>query len=131
VRTVAAEISGTYALGHRKVLETVADLGDEQMRWRPSRSNSIAFNLWHIARWADHMQSVLPTITPRIREDLRESTEIWHRERLASKWGLAPRLGHAETRMGMDEGDSATLDLPERRRSSRMRDRASRRPTPP
>ena len=113
MRSVAEEIAHIYALGHRNVLEAVQDLHEDQMRWRPPRTNSIAFNLWHIARWADHMQWVVGSLTPGLRARLGTSGEIWTREALAAKWGFpAGRLGSVETGMGMDEDASAALALP-------------------
>jgi hypothetical protein len=110
---VAREIADVYSLGHRNVLGAVSDLSEDQMRWRPARGNSIAFNLWHIARWADHMQAVVGTITPGLRDRLGKSTQIWFRDGLSAKWGFpADRLGAAETGMGMDEEASAELPLP-------------------
>lgn len=114
VSSVADVIADMYALGHRNVLEAVAELGEDQMRWRPPRTNSIAFNLWHIARWADHMQLVVGALTPGLRERLgRTSSEIWTRDALSAKWGFPTgRLGSGETGMGMDEDASAELPLP-------------------
>jgi DinB family protein len=113
VSVVADEISGIYALGHRNVLDAVKELDEDQIRWRPPRSNSIAFNLWHIARWADHMQSVVGALTPGLRERLGSAEEIWTNEALSERWGLpAGGLGAAETGMGMDEEASAELPLP-------------------
>jgi len=113
MNAVADEIADIYALGHRNVLDAVKELGEDQMRWRPPRSNSIAFNLWHIARWADHMQSVVGALTPGLRERLGPSPQIWTREALSAKWGFpAGGLGSAETGMGMDEEASAELPLP-------------------
>jgi hypothetical protein len=111
--SVADAIADIYSLGHRNALEAVTELSEDQMRWRPPRSNSIAFNLWHIARWADHMQSVVGGLTPGLRERLGTSGEVWAREGLSAKWGLpAHALGAAETGMGMDEVASAELPLP-------------------
>lgn len=113
MRSVADVIADMYALGHRNVLDAVNELAEDQMRWRPPRSNSIAFNLWHIARWADHMQSVVGSLTPGLRERLGPSDEIWRREALSAKWGFpSGGLGSAETGMGMDEDASAELPLP-------------------
>jgi hypothetical protein len=113
VSAVAEEIADIYSLGHRNVLHAVSGLSEDQLRWRPQRGNSIAFNLWHIARWADHMQSVVGALTPALRERLGISSEIWTREGLSAKWGFpAGRLGSAETGMGMDEDTSAELPLP-------------------
>ena len=111
--TVASEIAEFYSLGHRNVLQAVIELSEDQIRWRPPRGNSIAFNLWHIARWADHMQSVVGTITPGLRDRVGASPQIWSRDGLCQKWGFPERgLGAGETGMGMDEGTSAELPLP-------------------
>jgi DinB family protein len=113
VRSITEEIAHIYALGHRNVLDAVQELDEDQMRWRPPRSNSIAFNLWHIARWADHMQWVVGSLTPGLRARLGTSGEIWTREALAAKWRFpAGSLGSVETGMGMDEDASAELPLP-------------------
>jgi hypothetical protein len=110
---VSDAIADIYSLGHRNALQAVTELNEDQMRWRPPRSNSIAFNLWHIARWADHMQSVLSTMTPGLRERIGTSQEIWIRDESSAKWGFSGReLGAVETGMGMDEEVSAELPLP-------------------
>jgi DinB family protein len=110
---VSDAIADLYALGHRNIVDVVNDLSEDQMRWRPARSNSVAFNLWHIARWADHMQAVVGALTPRLRERLGASPEIWARDALSAKWGLPTHgLGSAETGMGMDDDASAELSLP-------------------
>ena len=102
-----------YALNHRNALAAVVDLDEDQLRWRPPRSNSVAFNLWHIARWADHLQCILSTMTPALRQRIGATPELWTRGGLAAKWGLAAtELGNVQTGMGMDEDTSARLVLP-------------------
>ena len=49
---IAATLARGHALNHKNALEAVGALDDLQLRWRPARSNSIGFNLWHMARWA-------------------------------------------------------------------------------
>lgn len=40
-----------FRLGHRRILAAVADLTEDQLRWKPTpTAHSIAFNLWHLAR---------------------------------------------------------------------------------
>ncbi len=44
----------TYCDRHRKLLAFVEEMTDAQLRWLPQPcGNSIAFNLWHLARCAD------------------------------------------------------------------------------
>jgi hypothetical protein len=111
--TMAETLARTYALNHRNALQAVGDLGEDQLYWRPPRSNTIAFNIWHMARWADHLQSILSTMTPALRERMDATDELWTRGRLAEKWGLPTTdLGSVQTGMGMDEDVSASLVLP-------------------
>jgi hypothetical protein len=112
--TVMADaLAHIYTLNHRNALEAVADLDEDKLRWRPPRSNSVAFNLWHIARWADHFQSILSTMTPTLRERIGATPELWTRAGYAAKWGFPQDgLGTVQTGMGMDEDASAKLALP-------------------
>ena len=110
---VAETLARVYGLNHKNALEAVAALDDAQLRARPSRSNSIAFNFWHIARWADHLGSILSTMTPDLRQRLGASSEVWTREGIARRWRFpTDGLGNVETGMGMDEDRSAALPLP-------------------
>jgi hypothetical protein len=111
--TMAQTLARIYALNHRNALESVDELDDDQLRWRPPRTNSVAFNLWHIARWADHLQSILSTMTPLLRQRIGARQELWSSGGYAGRWRLpASELGNVETGMGMDEDASAKLALP-------------------
>jgi hypothetical protein len=110
---MAETLARIYTLNHRNALESVADLDEDQLRWRPPRSNSVAFNLWHIARWADHLQSILSTMTPALRQRIAATPEVWTRGGLVTRWRLpVAELGNVQTGMGMDEDTSAKLALP-------------------
>jgi len=110
---VADGLAHIYTLNHRNALEAVADLDEDKLRWRPPRSNSVAFNVWHIARWADHFQSILSTMTPALRDRIGATPELWTRAGVAAKWGFPESgLGTVQTGMGMDEDASAKLALP-------------------
>lgn len=110
---IAESLARAYALNHRNALEAVAELDDDQLRWRPPRSNSVAFNLWHMARWADHLQSILSAMTPALRERIGVKPEVWARANVAASWGFpTASLGTVETGMGMDEDASARLAIP-------------------
>lgn len=88
----------------------------DQFIWKPNQGvNSIAFHLWHMARWADHLQSRLPQMTQGLHEALGDRSEIWKLERLAERWGFpADLLGHDETGMLMDDAQAALLPLPDK-----------------
>jgi len=111
--TMAEALAHIYTLNHRNAIEAVAGLDEDKLRWRPPRSNSVGFNLWHIARWADHLQSIPSTMTPPLRERIGATPELWTRAGFAARWGFVESsLGTVQTGMGMDEDASAKLDLP-------------------
>ncbi len=100
-----------YRRTHERVLALVDDLSDEQLAWRHTAVHSIAWNLWHLARWADHLQERIPHMTAELGRRLGMSRQVWEAEGLAARWGFTPAaLGHAETGMLMD--DEAVLSLP-------------------
>jgi hypothetical protein len=104
----------TYCDRHRKLLAFVEKMTDTQLRWLPQiYGNSIAFNLWHLARWADGMQVIFPGMTPELKRRLGERVQIWNSEELAAKWGFqSSQLGFAETGMEMSDGEARRLNFP-------------------
>jgi DinB family protein len=85
------------------VLKVVDALSDEQLAWRPApRAHSMGWTLWHIARCADKFAA-----------QADGSAEIWVREGLAAKWGLAEALlGSNGVGTGVDDETAATLRPP-------------------
>ena len=85
------------------VLKVVDGLSDEQLAWRPTpRAHSMAWTLWHLARCADKFAA-----------QVGNREEIWTREGLAAKWGLAEILfGSNGLGTGVDDEIAATLRPP-------------------
>jgi hypothetical protein len=82
-----------YKVNHKLILGLVESLTDEQLLWKPAGyNNSIAFNLWHIARWSDNLIAEVLKEFPQLGLDLGQAAEIWEQDSLAEKWGLPPVL---------------------------------------
>lgn len=115
---ISAVVQYRVRQAHMFTLKLAEDLSDEQLRWSPGAlAPSIAFHLWHTARWADLLQAWMREMTDALKERLGPGGEIWEAERLAEQWGLdASALGHASTGMGMDDDASAALPLPPKER---------------
>ena len=111
--TPLGQIKDWFMLAHQEVCVLVGTISDEKIAWRPDRSaTSIAFNVWHLARWADFVQSNLRTNTAGLRQRLEPRDEIWASEQLASAWGLdQTNLGEVDAGTGMEER-AAELHLP-------------------
>lgn len=111
-RGVSYHVSRVYSRTLRDLLRSVDTLTEEQLRHRPAHTNSIAFNVWHLARWADHLASILSEMSPALRERLGSTPEIWAAERLQARWGFPAELGQAQTGMELDAAVSAALPMP-------------------
>jgi DinB superfamily len=125
--TLALNLVTSYATrrSHEAVLRLVADLSDEQLT-EPSSpiSPSIGFHVWHLARWADLLQSRMPGMTEELGKKLGETQQLWDAEGVAEQWGFAGiDLGGDATGMGMDDNVAAALPLPA---GERLRDYARR-----
>ena len=105
----AALTIATYHLTHRRILDMAEKLTEAQLGWQAvPGSQTIAFHLWHISRWADHFQAAVPGMTPELGQRLGPGQQIWEVEDLATHWGFEPaQLGYAATGMQMP-GDIAT-----------------------
>jgi len=102
--TPLVAILNYYREANADLLKTVSDLSDEQITWQPHPAcNSVAFLLWHIARWEDHMQATVPGMTDELSRRLPPSRQIWERDELATKWKFDKlQLGELELGTGFD-----------------------------
>jgi uncharacterized damage-inducible protein DinB len=106
--TPLVSIMNYYREANTDVLKTIVALSDGQIAWQPHPAcNSIAFLLWHIARWEDHMQATVPGMTEELSRRLPPGQQIWERDQLAAKWGFASaQLGELELGTGFDRNVS-------------------------
>jgi hypothetical protein len=97
-----------YKVNHKLILGLAESLNDDQLNWRPAdgHTNSIGFNLWHIARWADNLVAGILQDFPELTAELGAANEIWVQESLAAHWGLPPVLYPGGTGLGDDEAES-------------------------
>jgi hypothetical protein len=100
------------AFVHTSFLEALDDLDDHLFRSRPgAKAPSIAFHLWHTARWADALQARLGSFAPDLGR-LAGREQLWDERALVRGWGLGDSLGKMATGMGLDDDASAALPLP-------------------
>ena len=100
---------------HASALDVVANIPDDEFKCSRSGAPSIEFHLWHIARWADLLQSRLSAMTPEMTRRLGERRQIWDSGGYAEKWGfMAEQLGYEATGMRMLDDDAVDLPFPDR-----------------
>jgi len=114
--TPLAAIMNYYRNANADVLKKVNDLSNEQLAWRPHPAcNSVAFLLWHIARWEDHMQATVPGMTDELSRRLSPSQQIWERDQVSKKWGFAElQLGELDLGTGFDRNVSDEPPWPQK-----------------
>jgi hypothetical protein len=98
-----SELRREVADANARLIEAVSGLDEAQLHRRPGGTlPSIAFHLWHTARWADY--------------DAHEGVperQLWSTAGYAERWRLE-RLerSDAETGTGLVDDDAAALNLP-------------------
>ena len=114
--TPLTSIMNNYRDTNALILKTIGDLSNDQFIWQPHPScNSIAFILWHIARWEDHMQATIPGMTEELARRLPHGQQIWERDQLAAKWGFdSTQLGELELGTGFDSDASSEPPWPKK-----------------
>jgi hypothetical protein len=112
---VAEWLAFHYRRTHARFLKAIEELSDADLHRQWPHANSIGFDAWHCARWADHLQMLIPKMTPTLRRRVGPREQIWVRDGLLREWGYPDAgLGQAETGMGMDEALASVLPLPEK-----------------
>jgi DinB superfamily len=104
---------------HELIVKVTWALSDPQLAQRPAHvaasvCPSIAWHLWHIARWADLLQASLPGMAATSERPRGPGRQVWEVEDLAARWGLVPSRGYRDTGMGLDDDESARLRLPDK-----------------
>jgi hypothetical protein len=103
----------SYQRSPREIVAICRSLDEATLRRHVPGTNLIAHDLWHTARWADHLQSIISEMSPELTARLGVRPEIWAAEDLKVAWGMAALdLGHADTGMGMDPELAVTMPLP-------------------
>ena len=85
------------------VLKAVEELDEDQLRWRPEHGpQSIAWHVWHMARWDDYMLERLG------------GEGVWEPEGVQSRWGWPEgiELGEEEAGTGLDDNLAEALSFP-------------------
>ena len=99
----------------RNLVAAVSATDRAVLHRRPGpRAPSIAFHGWHMARWADRYQSVLPAWLAGP-SDGEAAPEIWIADDVVGRWGLVgvDTGDFGGTGAGLDDEASAALPLPD------------------
>lgn len=101
-----------YRLAHERLLKAAEELSPEQFAWSAGASlHSVAWQLWHAARWDDVIASYFHRAMAR-----EPRAQVWDRESLADRWSLASgSMGRRDTGTGMLDETAEEIRFPDQK----------------
>jgi hypothetical protein len=111
-RSLGETLLRIYKLTHQRLLNAADELSPEQFPWSAGPSlHSVAWQLWHAARWDDVFASYFHRALAR---DPR--AQVWERESLAARWSLAPEsIGRRDTGTEMSDEAAEEMRFPDQK----------------
>jgi len=111
-RSLGETLLRSYELAHERLLTAAAALSPEQFSWSAGPSlHSVAWQLWHAARWDDVFASYLHKA---LAKDPR--AQVWEREALADRWSLGSgALGRRDTGTEMSDEAAEEIRFPDQK----------------
>jgi hypothetical protein len=103
-----------YLTNHARLETMLERVTEAQLMWQPTPHGlPMAFHVWHMARWADHLAASVPGYTRVLGERLGPGGQIWVAENIGAEWGWpVDALGFAATGMQMSELVASELVFP-------------------
>jgi DinB superfamily len=101
-----------YKLTHERLLKAAEELSAEHFVWSAGPSlHSVAWQLWHAARWDDVIASYFHRSLAR---DPR--AQVWDRESMAERWSLpAESMGRRDTGTQMSDETAEQMRFPDQK----------------
>src|SRR6266566_4597730 len=111
-RSLSESLLRSYRIAHARLLTAAEGLSPEQFGWSGGPSlHSVAWQLWHAARWDDIFASYLHRVFAR---DPR--AQVWERESLADRWSLAHgSMGRRDTGTEMSDETAEEIRFPDQK----------------
>jgi len=100
-----------YKLAHERLLKQADETPSGQFAWSAGSSlHSVAWQLWHAARWDDVIASFFHRT---LKQEPR--TQVWERESLVDRWSLTPdSMGLRNTGTKMSDEAAEAMRFPEK-----------------
>ncbi len=107
-------LTKNYAIAHERILKVAEDLSEEQFGRRLSPAvHSIAWQVWHIARWDDRFAEILLEKLPELAETHGPPRQVWNVESLGEAWDLpVGAMGRRDTGTLMEDDAADQVTLP-------------------
>ena len=105
-----------YGIAHGRVIESAERTDAGQFgKSLGTRVHSVAWHVWHIARWDDRFAEIMIEKTPELERQFGRPGQVWIAESLAKHWDLPiGQMGRRDTGTGMDDEAADALRLPDK-----------------
>lgn len=113
MRLSPAEIAlSRLARTHQQFLDIIVEVNDDMASvWDPPTAPSIKWHMWHMARWADYVQSLFAPVTAGEADHSNHGNQLWEALGIADDWGFDDQsLG--TWGVGSQLSDEEAQDLP-------------------
>jgi hypothetical protein len=109
-------LAKNYVIAHGRVIESAERTDERQFgKSMGTRVHSVAWQVWHIARWDDRFAEIILEKTPDLARRFGPPGQIWAAESLAKQWSLPiGHMGRRDTGTDMDDESAEALRLPEK-----------------
>lgn len=115
MRLSPAEISlSRLTRTHQQFLDIIVEVSDEMASaWDPPTAPSIKWHMWHMARWADYVQSLFAPVTAGEADHSNHGNQLWDALGIADDWGFDERsLGTWGVGSQLSDDEARNLPLP-------------------
>ena len=108
-RSLTQTLSRSFRLAHERLLTAAEAMSPEPFAWSAGPSlHSVAWQLWHAARWDDVFASYFHKA---LAQDPR--AQLWEREALADRWSLTSgSMGRRDTGTEMSDEAADAMRFP-------------------
>ncbi len=110
-RSLKDSLLRSFRLAHERILKAAEEMTPEHVVWSAGPSlHSVAWQLWHAARWDDVLGSYLHRALAQ-----EPRTQVWERESLAEHWSLpGGSMGRRDTGTEMSDKAAEQLRFPDK-----------------
>lgn len=100
---------------HQQILDGAGEMSDAQAStWPQLTAPSVKWHLWHMARWADFVQSILAPVTGGESNHSNVGQQLWDDLGIPDDWGFGERpLGTWGVGTQIPDEESRDLPLPD------------------
>ncbi|HKW08138.1 MAG TPA: DinB family protein [Candidatus Dormibacteraeota bacterium] len=110
-RSLEESIARYYKVTHDRLLKSAEDTKAEEFAWSAGPSlHSVAWQLWHAARWDDLFGAYLHRAF-----GIEPLAQVWERNELNARWGwVAGSAGHRDSGTGMEDEAADHMRFPDK-----------------